>query len=523
MARYMTRAFAIPTGVTAAHPYTVGYTYANGYLRSVADTTNPYQPTSLASDIRYDRHGRVSRVTHGNGIIEEVGAGASGMARPSYHRTQGALGARGAAGDWDSGTYLYDGAGNVKAIGASRFVYDALSRLTEGRVVANGSEHEQTVQFDPFGNLTCNTTTTFGTRNLPTTTWNNHLTSGTYDHAGSLTSWNLWSYEWDPVAMMRRRTTAGRDWRFFYTAGDERFWSVDLGTWATSDFTLRDLDGKVLRVYEAAGGKWSRFTDYVWRGEALLARDFADTRPEAFHLDHLGTPRLLTNHRAERLAQPNYYPFGEEITAETQLAERMKFTGHERDTLGTPGVADDMDYMHARYANPITGRFLSVDPARESAVATEPQSWNRYAYTLSNPLAFIDPDGRLRVRANDIIFERDPGKGPYTYLLTFTGRPEYLLDRGLAVARRVSRPLNFLHRVRIAGSAFQDAMISRTAETTVPPSVLTAWQVARLEGTIRLSPSPETGPVRVRVLRGAEARRTRCGRGGSAKSRSSGY
>ena len=38
-----------------------------------------------------------------------------------------------------------------------------------------------------------------------------------------------------------------------------------------------------------------------------------------------------------------------------------------------------------------------------------------------------------------------------------------------------------------------------------------------------VSPSPETGPVRVRVLRGAEARRTRCGRGGSAKSRSSGY
>jgi len=439
MARYMTRAFAIPTGVTAAHPYTVGSTYANGYLRSVADATNPYQPVPLATDIRYDRHGRVSRVTHGNGIIEEVGAGAYGMARPSYHRTQGALGARGAAGDWDSGTYLYDGAGNVKAIGASRFVYDALSRLTEGRVVANGSTHTQTVQFDPFGNLTSNFTTTFGTRNLPTTTWNNHLTSGTYDHAGSLTSWNLWSYEWDPVAMMRRRTTAGRDWRFFYTAGDERFWSVDLGTWATSDFTLRDLDGKVLRVYEAAGGKWSRITDYVWRGEALLARDFAYTRPEAFHLDHLGTPRLLTNHRAERLAQPNYYPFGEEITVETQVAERMKLTGHERDMLGTPGVADDMDYMHARYANPITGRFLTTDPVLTARAPGRPQAWNLYGYTIGNPLKYIDPygelwfkvDGRwsffkdtsvieeIVVKANGESWSRQvQGRGPFT---TFDG------------------------------------------------------------------------------------------------------
>jgi len=336
-------------------------------------------------------------------FIEEVGAEAAGMARPSSHRTQGALGARGAAGDWDSGTYLYDGAGNVRAIGASRFVYDALSRLTDGRVVANGSTHTQTVQFDPFGNLTRNFTTTFGTRNLPTTTWNNHLTSGTYDHAGSLASWNLWSYEWDPVAMMRRRTTAGRDWRFFYTAGDERFWSVDLGTWATSDFTLRDLDGKVLRVYEAAGGKWSRFTDYVWRGEALLARDFAYTRPESFHLDHLGTPRLLTNHRAERLAQPNYFPFGEEITAETQVAERMKFTGHERDTLGTPGVADDLDYMHARYANPITGRFLSVDPVLQIRRSMRrPQLWNRYSYSIGNPIKYTDPSGMVVVLSGTI-------------------------------------------------------------------------------------------------------------------------
>ncbi|MCL4836594.1 MAG: hypothetical protein KJ058_01325 [Thermoanaerobaculia bacterium] len=96
--------------------------------------------------------------------------------------------------------------------------------------------------------------------------------------------------------------------------------------------------------------------------DALLARDFSYTRPEAFHLDHLGTPRLLTNHRAERLAQPKYYPFGEEITVNSQVAERLKFTGHERDTLGSPEVADDLDYMHARFANPITGRFLMEAP-----------------------------------------------------------------------------------------------------------------------------------------------------------------
>jgi len=138
-------------------------------------------------------------------------------------------------------------------------------------------------------------------------------------------------------------------------------------------------------------------------GDALLARDSSYTRLEAFHLDHLGTPRLLTNHRAERLAQPNHYPFGEEITVNTQVAERLKFTGHERDTLGSEEVADDLDYMHARFANPITGRFLSVDQI-DGASRLAPQSWNRYGYVHGSPLKFTDPDGHLLDVALDIGF-----------------------------------------------------------------------------------------------------------------------
>jgi len=47
--------------------------------------------------------------------------------------------------------------------------------------------------------------------------------------------------------------------------------------------------------------------------------------------------------------------------------------------------------MHARYFSPHLGRFFSVDPA--GGVASAPQSWNRYAYTLGNPLKHTDPQG----------------------------------------------------------------------------------------------------------------------------------
>ncbi len=39
------------------------------------------------------------------------------------------------------------------------------------------------------------------------------------------------------------------------------------------------------------------------------------------------------------------------------------------------------------------GRFTSPDPKLEPHDITDPQSWNKYAYTRNNPLRYVDPDG----------------------------------------------------------------------------------------------------------------------------------
>ena len=64
-----------------------------------------------------------------------------------------------------------------------------------------------------------------------------------------------------------------------------------------------------------------------------------------------------------------------------------QFTGKERD------AETGLDYFGARYYGSNIGRFTAPDPKPRSAHITDPQSWNRYAYTLNNPLKYFDPDG----------------------------------------------------------------------------------------------------------------------------------
>lgn len=57
-------------------------------------------------------------------------------------------------------------------------------------------------------------------------------------------------------------------------------------------------------------------------------------------------------------------------------------------------VAADEYETSAREYNTSQGRWITPDPAGLSAVdSTNPQSWNRYAYALNNPLSNIDPTG----------------------------------------------------------------------------------------------------------------------------------
>ena len=101
------------------------------------------------------------------------------------------------------------------------------------------------------------------------------------------------------------------------------------------------------------------------------------------HSDHLGSSRLATTPSRTLYSSTAYAPFGEPY-AEAGSTDRS-FTGQDEDT--TSGM---YDFLERRY-NPTAGRWLSPDPAGLGAVdPTNPQTWNRYAYVMNNPLGLID-------------------------------------------------------------------------------------------------------------------------------------
>ena len=183
------------------------------------------------------------------------------------------------------------------------------------------------------------------------------------------------------------------DWIYSYTADEERLWAYNPSL-NTSRWTLRDLDGKVLREFSNANGVWSVAEDYIYRDGQLFAGYLGTGQRRYFALDHLGTPRLVTNSAGNLSGYHVYYPFGEEATPFDATMDRRQFTGHERDLNSMGGAnpfADDLDYMHARYYNAQVGRFTSFDPVGGNPGA--PQSWNRYSYVMGNPLKYTDPAG----------------------------------------------------------------------------------------------------------------------------------
>jgi len=105
-----------------------------------------------------------------------------------------------------------------------------------------------------------------------------------------------------------------------------------------------------------------------------------------YHPDHLGTANFVTDGDGYAYEFFLNLPFGETMVQQhsftSDFTNRYKFTGKELDT------ETGLYYYGARFYNPSTSIWLSVDPLAEMF-----PNWNPYNYVMQNPLNLIDPTG----------------------------------------------------------------------------------------------------------------------------------
>jgi RHS repeat-associated protein len=118
------------------------------------------------------------------------------------------------------------------------------------------------------------------------------------------------------------------------------------------------------------------------------------------HPDWRGSAVLLSTPTQTQGNTPYYAPFGEGYAQPGWV----QFTSAGNPWTLVDGSQNDGstldDFMYRRYSA-TQGRWISPDPAGLAAVdPTSPQSWNRYAYAMNNPLSYVDPTGLDCVRDN---------------------------------------------------------------------------------------------------------------------------
>lgn len=127
---------------------------------------------------------------------------------------------------------------------------------------------------------------------------------------------------------------------------------------------------------------------YIYGAEGLLEQIDSGGNVKFYHYDPTGNTLALTNGSQTITDKYAYSPYGT-VSQDDNNTSINPFL-----YSGKHGVMDDengLNYMRARYYKSDIKRFMSLDGVLGSV--SDPQSLNRYAYVLGNPIMGVDPSG----------------------------------------------------------------------------------------------------------------------------------
>jgi len=258
------------------------------------------------------------------------------------------------------------------------YSHDDLSRIASANC---GSVWGQTFSYDAFGNLTKSGSVSWMPGYNPST--NRYtLAHVVYDNDGNLLNDTSNTYTWDAEGKPLSTTylSNGETFSFLYDAfGHKAEWAADGG--------YRDSYVTLGKFKLSAVGQSADYSETPLPGGSVMSQGGGSTGYQL--ADWQGTIRAFYTIGGFLSVSGAHAPFGEAYAYNTPTYP-FGFTGQ----LNDGQMNNTTYYFPERQYRSSQGRWLSPDPAGLAAAEpTNPQTWNRYAYALNNPLSFKDPTG----------------------------------------------------------------------------------------------------------------------------------
>lgn len=395
------------TELTYPDGYTVTYTYNDqGSLEHIP---------GFVDDINYNASAQRAAITYTNGVSTSYGYDLR-LRLEHLHTASGPT-------VLQDLTYTFDQVSNILGMVDARpsrtavndqtqtFIYDNLYRLTH----ATGTYGQIDYDYDSIGNLIRQSSTVTDERlDLGEMRYGEN---GAGPHA--LTSVASDTYRYDANGNQLGTANSTYTW-------NARDWLVAVADEASTSTYAYDADGQRLRQTVSRSGvmtttlypgqyaelRGDQFIRYIFDNQQRIAqittdfdpsrllRGFSDTITTTltttnpteilwYVADHLGGTNLMVNGAGQVVSELAYYPYGLTRYELNNGEAHYQFMGKELDESG-------LYYYGARYYDARTARFISVDPlyAEEPERGIQnPQFLHLYAYSLNNPVRYIDPNG----------------------------------------------------------------------------------------------------------------------------------
>lgn len=284
------------------------------------------------------------------------------------------------------------------------YTYDDLYRLTREEI--SGGVGNLDYALDRNGNRTSRTSTVAG---LPSQAFtydsNNRLAGDTYDGNGNTVT----STRVPPLSqgtdtydfrnrLIRRTQPGGKTIDFLYDADGIRIRKVvDDGSGAVvRNFLIDDMTpGGHPEVVEERDDADNLLVTHVHGHDLISSRDSGTEH--LFLYDGSGSVVGVTNASETLLQSYSYDAFGNLLGSSAGLLTHYLYRGEQYD----PDLG--LYYLRARYANPGTGRFWTMD--RFMGFLEDSLSLHRYLYASANPVTYSDPSGYFSIAGISVSFQ----------------------------------------------------------------------------------------------------------------------